>query len=390
MELLKLASSVVGDVTAWRHHLHAHPELSGQEVETSAFVERTLREMGADEVRRAGKTGVVALVRGARPGPVFALRADMDALPVPELADVEFKSRNENVMHACGHDVHTAVLLGAAKALCGVRGQIHGAVKFFFQPAEETGRGAREMIAAGELDEKDPPACIAALHVFPGIPAGTLGVRRGAFNASSDSFSLDVIGRQGHGAYPELCIDPIAVGAQVITALQQLVSREVAPQDSAVVTIGTIHGGVRSNIIAPDVKMTGTIRTVRSRVREHLFEAIPRVARLTAEALRACAGVEIREGTPVLVNDDGMFDRLVSVAERVVGKDRIVAFENCSMGGEDFAFFTERVPGVMFRLGVGFKDKDNAPLHSSCFKADESAFVCGVAALTGLALDVCR
>ena len=215
-------------------------------------------------------------------------------------------------------------------------------------------------------------------------------MRRGAFNASSDSFSLNVIGRQGHGAYPELCIDPIAVGAQVITALQQLVSREVAPQDSAVVTIGTIHGGVRSNIIAPDVKMTGTIRTVRSRVREHLFEAIPRVARLTAEALRACAGVEIREGTPVLVNDDGMFDRLVSVAERVVGKDRIVAFENCSMGGEDFAFFTERVPGVMFRLGVGFKDKDNAPLHSSCFKVDESAFIYGVAALAGLALDVCR
>ncbi len=390
MDLIKLANSVVGDVKTWRHHIHAHPELSEQEAETSAFVEKMLREMGADVVRRVGATGVVALVKGSHAGPVFALRADMDALPVPELTDLEFKSQNENVMHACGHDIHTSILLGVAKALCGVRDEIHGTVKFFFQPAEEIAQGARALIAAGELDSQDPPDCMAALHVFPGIPAGTLGVRRGAFNASSDSFQLTVTGKQGHGAYPELCVDPIAVGAQVIVALQQLVSREIAPQDAAVVTIGTIQGGLKSNIIAPNVKMTGTIRTLRPQVRDRLFEAIPRVAKLTAEALRARAEVEIHEGTPVLINDDAMFDRLISVAERVVGKDHIVTFENCSMGGEDLAFYAAKIPTVMFRLGVGMKNQDNAPLHSSQFMADESAYVYGIAALAGLALDVCR
>ena len=390
MDLLKLAAPVESDVKEWRHHLHRHPELSGHEEQTAAFVEKVLREIGVDEVRRAGKYNVIALVRGAHPGPIVGLRADMDALPVSEESGVDFASENPGVMHACGHDAHTAMLLGAAKVLCTMRSELHGTVKFFFQTAEEILGGAKEIIEAGEVTEKDPPVCMAGLHVNPNRPAGTIAVRRGASSASSNGMEITITGRQGHGAHPDQCIDPIPAAAQVISSLQQLVSRQLAPADSAVVTIGTIHGGLKSNIIAPEVKMTGTIRTIKPQVQKDLFEAIPRVVKLTAEALRCKGEVTIKIGTPVLMNDDATFDRYLAVAEQVFGKENITWLENCSMGGEDFAFYTEKVPGTMFRLGTGFAGQKNAPLHSPLFKADESAFVYGVAMHVGFALDVCK
>ena len=390
MDLLKLAAPVEADVKEWRHHLHRHPELSGHEEQTAAFVEKVLREIGVDEVRRAGKYNVIALVRGAHPGPIVGLRADMDALPVSEESGVEFASENPGVMHACGHDAHTAMLLGAAKVLCTMRSELHGTVKFFFQTAEEILGGAKEIIEAGEVTEKDPPVCMAGLHVNPNRPAGTIAVRRGASSASSNGMEITITGRQGHGAHPDQCIDPIPAAAQVISSLQQLVSRQLAPADSAVVTIGTIQGGLKSNIIAPEVKMTGTIRTIKPQVQKDLFEAIPRVVKLTAEALRCQGTVVIKPGTPVLMNDDATFDRYLAVAEQVFGKENITWLENCSMGGEDFAFYTEKVPGTMFRLGTGFAGQKNAPLHSPLFKADESAFVYGVAMHVGFALDVCK
>ena len=390
MDLLKLASPVEADVKEWRHHLHRHPELSGHEEQTAAFVEKVLREIGVDEVRRAGKYNVIALIRGAHPGPIVGLRADMDALPVSEESGVDFASENPGVMHACGHDAHTAMLLGAAKVLCTMRSELHGTVKFFFQTAEEILGGAKEIIEAGEVTEKDPPVCMAGLHVNPNRPAGTIAVRRGASSASSNGMEITITGRQGHGAHPDQCIDPIPAAAQVISSLQQLVSRQLAPADSAVVTIGTIHGGLKSNIIAPEVKMTGTIRTIKPQVQKDLFEAIPRVVKLTAEALRCKGEVTIKIGTPVLMNDDATFDRYLAVAEQVFGKENITWLENCSMGGEDFAFYTEKVPGTMFRLGTGFVGQKNAPLHSPLFKADESAFVYGVAMHVGFALDVCK
>ena len=390
MDLLKLAAPVEADVKEWRHHLHRHPELSGHEEQTAAFVEKVLREIGVDEVRRAGKYNVIALVRGAHPGPIVGLRADMDALPVSEESGVEFASENPGVMHACGHDAHTAMLLGAAKVLCTMRSELHGTVKFFFQTAEEILGGAKEIIEAGEVTEKDPPICMAGLHVNPNRPAGTIAVRRGASSASSNGMEITITGRQGHGAHPDQCIDPIPAAAQVISSLQQLVSRQLAPADSAVVTIGTIQGGLKSNIIAPEVKMTGTIRTIKPQVQKDLFEAIPRVVKLTAEALRCKGEVTIKIGTPVLMNDDATFDRYLAVAEQVFGKENITWLENCSMGGEDFAFYTEKVPGTMFRLGTGFAGQKNAPLHSPLFKADESAFVYGVAMHVGFALDVCK
>ena len=390
MDLLKLAAPVEADVKEWRHHLHRHPELSGHEEQTAAFVEKVLREIGVDEVRRAGKYNVIALVRGAHPGPIVGLRADMDALPVSEESGVDFASENPGVMHACGHDAHTAMLLGAAKVLSTMRSELHGTVKFFFQTAEEILGGAKEIIEAGEVTEKDPPVCMAGLHVNPNRPAGTIAVRRGASSASSNGMEITITGRQGHGAHPDQCIDPIPAAAQVISSLQQLVSRQLAPADSAVVTIGTIHGGLKSNIIAPEVKMTGTIRTIKPQVQKDLFEAIPRVVKLTAEALRCKGEVTIKIGTPVLMNDDATFDRYLAVAEQVFGKENITWLENCSMGGEDFAFYTEKVPGTMFRLGTGFAGQKNAPLHSPLFKADESAFVLGVAMHIGFALDVCK
>ena len=298
MDLLKLAAPVESDVKEWRHHLHRHPELSGHEEQTAAFVEKVLREIGVDEVRRAGKYNVIALVRGAHPGPIVGLRADMDALPVSEESGVEFASECPGVMHACGHDAHTAMLLGAAKVLCTMRSELHGTVKFFFQTAEEILGGAKEIIEAGEVTEKDPPVCMAGLHVNPNRPAGTIAVRRGASSASSNGMEITITGRQGHGAHPDQCIDPIPAAAQVISSLQQLVSRQLAPADSAVVTIGTIHGGLKSNIIAPEVKMTGTIRTIKPQVQKDLFEAIPRVVKLTAEALRCKGEVTIKIGTP--------------------------------------------------------------------------------------------
>ena len=390
MDLLKLAAPVESDVKEWRHHLHRHPELSGHEEQTAAFVEKVLREIGVDEVCRAGKYNVIALIRGAHPGPIVGLRADMDALPVSEESGVEFASECPGVMHACGHDAHTAMLLGAAKVLCTMRSELHGTVKFFFQTAEEILGGAKEIIEAGEVTEKDPPVCMAGLHVNPNRPAGTIAVRRGASSASSNGMEITITGRQGHGAHPDQCIDPIPAAAQVISSLQQLVSRQLAPADSAVVTIGTIHGGLKSNIIAPEVKMTGTIRTIKPQVQKDLFEAIPRVVKLTAEALRCKGEVIIKIGTPVLMNDDATFDRYLAVAEQVFGKENITWLENCSMGGEDFAFYTEKVPGTMFRLGTGFAGQKNAPLHSPLFKADESAFVYGVAMHVGFALDVCK
>ena len=390
MDLLKLAAPVESDVKEWRHHLHRHPELSGHEEQTAAFVEKVLREIGVDEVRRAGKYNVIALIRGAHPGPIVGLRADMDALPVSEESGVDFASECPGVMHACGHDAHTAMLLGAAKVLCTMRSELHGTVKFFFQTAEEILGGAKEIIEAGEVTEKDPPVCMTGLHVNPNRPAGTIAVRRGASSASSNGMEITITGRQGHGAHPDQCIDPIPAAAQVISSLQQLVSRQLAPADSAVVTIGTIHGGLKSNIIAPEVKMTGTIRTIKPQVQKDLFEAIPRVVKLTAEALRCKGEVTIKIGTPVLMNDDATFDRYLAVAEQVFGKENITWLENCSMGGEDFAFYTEKVPGTMFRLGTGFAGQKNAPLHSPLFKADESAFVYGVAMHVGFALDVCK
>ena len=389
MNLKELAAPVMDDVISWRHCLHAHPELSGQEKETSAFIEKTLKSFGVDTVRRVGTNNVIALLRGNSAGPVVGLRADCDALPINELSGVEFSSRVPGVMHACGHDIHTSMLLGAARVLCGLRDRIHGTVKFFFQAAEETAQGAREIAEAGELDRIDPPACAAALHVDPKSPAGTFKVRRGVSSASSNGFELTVTGKGGHGAHPDQCIDPIPIAAQVITSLQQLVSREIAPDDPAVVTIGTIHGGQKSNIIASEVVMTGTIRTLKPEVQRELFDAIPRVARLTAQALRGDASVCIKDGTPVLINDSRDFERFLAVAESVVGKDRIIYSGNSSMGSEDFAFFLEKVPGTIFNLGVGTAGTDNAPLHSAHFRADESAFINGVAALTGYALAVC-
>jgi len=390
--------AVMDSVVAWRRNIHQHPELSGQEVRTSALVAERLRALGLEVKTEVGGHGVVGLLKGGKPGKVVALRADMDALPVVEPPGLPFastvrtvyNSQDVGVMHACGHDTHVAMLLGVAQVLAGIRAQLPGSVKFLFQPAEEQtpDGGAKPMIEAGALDDPKVDA-IFGLHVTP-TRVGTLQYRGGPFMASADNLLIVVHGKQTHGAKPWGGVDPIVVASQIVLGLQTIISRQAdLVQAPAIVTIGVMRGGVRFNIIPDSVVMEGTIRAMDEAMRRDIHARIKRTAESIAQSAGATATVTIDDGYPVTVNDPALTARMLPTLQRVAGPERVTEIPPATWS-EDFSRYEEKVPGMFFNLGVTPDSVDPAkaaPNHSPLFFADETAFPTGVRALANLAVD---
>lgn len=396
-----LARDVEPKVVAWRRDIHQHPELGNREFRTAALVAAHLRSLGLEVTTGVARTGVVAILRGRSASPVVALRADMDALPVKELADVpyasraraEYNGREVDVMHACGHDAHTAILMGVAEVLSARRGTLRGSVKLIFQPAEDSrpdgeDGGAAAMIRANVLDEPKVDA-IFGLHAAP-LPHGTIGYRPEGAMAGVSVFTISVEGRQTHGAMPWAGVDPIPIAAQIILGLQTIVSRQLdltaAP---AILTIGTLAAGTQNNIIPARVEMTGTLRTFTPAAREDVATRIRRTAEAIARGAGGNASVSFSDNaTPVVFNDPALTAQMVPVLERVAGRGRLRVIPPLTVG-EDFAFYQEKVPGLFFFLGTNAPGADPAkaaPNHSPHFTVDDSALVFGVRALASLAV----
>ena len=392
----RLVTELNPQVVAWRRDFHRNPELGNQENRTAKVIADELRKLGWEVTTGVAGTGVIGVLKGARPGPVVALRSDMDGLPVTEQVELPFKStataewngQKVGVMHACGHDNHMAIQLGVAATLAKMRDRLPGTVKLIFQPAEEGPGGAEPMIKAGAMDNPKVDA-IFGLHVFP-LPAGSIQYRPGPMMASADSFIIRLKGRQTHGAVPWGGIDPIVLGSQIVLALQTIVSRTVNITEApAVVTVGRFTGGNRSNIVPEQVELEGTVRAFDEGVRTDIQNRIRSIATNFAESAGATATVEFGLGYPVTRNDPALTERMLPTLRRVAGADN-VKLGPMTGTAEDFSYFQQKVPGVFVFLGVTPRDQDHtkAPQnHSPLFFADESALPVGVKVMTNLALD---
>lgn len=396
------AAEIVPKAVAWRRDLHQNPELGNREVRTGKVIAEHLRALGLEVKTGVAKTGVVGVLKGGRPGPVVALRSDMDALPVTEEVDLPFASkakadwagRETGVMHACGHDMHMAMLMATAEVLSGLRASLPGTVKFIFQPSEEgpppgERGGAAVMIEEGVLESPKVDA-IFGLHVFP-FPVGTIVYKPEGIMAAGDTVTIRVKGRQTHGAMPWAGVDPIVVASQVVLGLQTVVSRQsditTAP---AIVTIGMVEGGNRSNIIPEMVTLTGTVRTFDRVMRKEILERVKRTAEKIAEATGATAEVAFTEGYPVTYNDPKLSEWALPSLRRIAPAGRFDPHGRVTTTSEDFSLFQEKVPGVFFFLGVTPDGRDPAIVaanHSPRFYADEAALVTGIRALASLAVD---
>ena len=402
-ELDSAAKSLQPKIISIRRDLHEHPELSNREVRTAQLVAKQLNSLGLQVKTGVGLTGIAAVLKGAKPGPTIALRADMDALPVTEQVDVPFKSKvtaqfrgeTVGVMHACGHDAHTAMLLGVAEILAARREQLRGQILFIFQPAEEgapegeTG-GARRMLAEGLFDIAKPEA-VFGLHVIASLPTGVIGYRSGPMMAGSDSFTINVQGRQTHGSRPWAGVDPIVTASQIVVNLQSIVSRQVdITEIPAVISVGAIKGGIRFNIIPDTVEMIGTIRTFDDAVRDDIIQRMDRTVTKTAEANGATATLKVRDNhIPPVVNNGPLTERSLPSLERVAGKDhvRVISLQTTA---EDFAFYGQSIPSLFFWVGITPPDRDPAKVpfnHSPEFYVDESGLELGTRAMLAVATD---
>jgi amidohydrolase len=393
-------SAIEASVIEWRRDFHQHPELSNREFRTAKIVAAHLQELGLEVRTGIAHTGVVGVLRGARPGPVVALRADMDALPVTEAVDLPFASkvrttygeREVGVMHACGHDAHTAIAMGAASVLAGMRDRVSGTVLFVFQPAEEGAPageqgGAKLMLKEGVFDDPQPDA-VFGLHVVPQHPVGSIAFKPRGAMASSDRLKIVVRGSQTHAAYPWLGVDPINAAARVIQAIESIPARRIDTRIPAIVSIGMIHGGVRGNIIPDQVELTGTIRALDPDMRLELHALVKSTAEQVASSSGASADVKIRLGYPITYNDPELVARMRPTLERVAPGQLVDALPRT--GAEDFSFFAEKVPGFYYWLGIrpaNVADGEYAPNHSPHFFVDEGALQLGVRAMVNLALD---
>lgn len=380
------AARLTSDLVRIRRTLHANPELAFEEHETAALVASHLDALGLSVQRGIGRTGVVAVLEGARPGPTVGLRADMDALPIQEATGLPYASTRAGRMHACGHDLHTAIGLGVASVLCGLRDRIAGRVKFIFQPAEEVLRGAAAMIADGVLDAPRVDT-IVSFHNWPVLPAGRVGYTRGLVMASSDGFEITLKGVSGHAAHPHTTVDVIAGAAYLVAQLQTIVSREVAPIRPAVVSIGQLTAGTAPNILPETATLAGTVRTLDGDTRTAIERAIARHLDGLRAGMRVDSILDYRRGVPVLRNDDAVLDRALASVRAAIGADNVVELVGASMGTEDFSCFTERVPGVYLRIGSQ-ADATTAMLHNAGFAPDERAIAVGVRAMSRVVLDL--
>jgi amidohydrolase len=398
-EIDKLSAAVEPEMIEWRRHLHQHPELSNREVETAKYVAERLRGFGLEPQTGIAKTGIVAVLKGGRPGPTVALRADMDALPVREETNVPFASKamgeyegnKVGVMHACGHDTHVAILLATARVLTQMKDRLPGSVKFIFQPAEEGAppeeepAGAQQMVKEGVMQNVD---AVFGLHVFANVPTGTITYRSGPFMAAADRFEIIVKGKQTHGSAPWRGVDPIVVGSQIVSALQTIVSRSVdITRLPAIVSVGQFQSGVRNNIIPDNARLVGTIRTFDDDVQNDIHARVKRIAEGIAAGAGATVDVKISRGYPVTSNDPKLTAKMLPTLERVApGK---VKESELITGAEDFTYYQRQKPGLFFFLGITPPEQvGKAPAnHSPLFFADEKALPTGVRALANLAVD---
>lgn len=384
-ELLAAADRLADSLVAFRRDLHAEPELSLDERETSRKVAEQLTGLGLEVRTGVGGYGVTAELHGRGPGPVIALRADMDALPVTEETGLPFASRRPGVMHACGHDGHTAMLLGAARLLAERRERLNGSVRFLFQAAEEINAGAKAMIADGVLDGVSE---IYGLHNLPTLAAGRIATRAGALMGSVDRIEIDIEGKGGHGAIPDQCIDPIVAASAVVLSLQTAVSRELSPFAPAVVTIGSLQAGEANNVIPHRARLTGTVRTFAPDVQRGMPERLERLVTRIAEGYRCRAELRYIPQTPVLVNHDDCLARAERAMDRLLGRERRVQAEP-TMAGEDFSVYLQQVPGCFFWLGSGPETgaEQAYGLHHPRYTLNEACLPVGAAALAAIALE---
>ena len=398
----KAADALTPKLIAWRRDFHQHPELSNREFQTAAKIVAHLQSLGIEVKTGVGKTGVVGLLKGGKPGSVVALRADMDALPVTERGDLPFKStvtsqfngQPTGVMHACGHDSHMAMLMGVAEVLASVRNELSGTVKFIFQPAEEGAPkgeegGAQLMVKEGVLENPHVDA-IFGLHIKSEIDVNTIHYRSGSLMAAVDQYSINVTGKSTHGANPWLGIDPIVTGAQIVMGLQTIVSRNLPlTENGAVVSVGAFNGGNRQNIIPEEVNMIGTIRSFSPDMQQTIHRRINEIATRIAESAGAKATVQIEIMYPATVNDPALTARMVPTLERLAGKNNVQTSPATTIA-EDFSFYQQKVPGFFFFLGgkpLNKKPEDAPPHHTPDFQIDESGFGLGVKALSHLAVE---
>lgn len=372
-------------IISMRRKLHRIPEEGFKEFKTQQAIVDALEEIGIPYATE--RTWVIGLIEGAYPGETVAIRADIDALPLDEPEGCCFRSEHEGMMHACGHDAHVAMALGAAKVLNGLKAYIHGNVKLLFQPAEETDGGAEPMVKAGAMENPHVDR-VYGIHVMPHLPVGKIETRAGTLNASTDTVALTIRGKAGHGAYPDLGTDAIVCAAQVITALQTVVSRNVSPMQSAVLSIGRIEGGTAQNIICDEVRMRGTLRTANAELRAMMKDRIADITRNVANAMGCTAEVNIIPGYAALVNNDGEAARVKRIAGRLFSDENVVDKPAPSMGGEDFSFFCDCAPGAFFHVGcVNPEWMPAPPLHSKDFKIDEECLTIGTLMHVALVLD---
>lgn len=398
-----MAAEMEPKVIEWRRNIHQYPELSNREFKTSAKVADHLKSLGMEVTTGVAHTGVVGILKGGKTGPVVALRADMDALPVTERNDLPFASKEKTmfndqetgVMHACGHDAHVAILMGVAEVLSKNKADLKGTVKFIFQPAEEGAPageegGAKLMIQEGVL-ENPKVDVIFGLHIQSFLPLGQIKYRPGGFMAAVDWFTIKVKGKQAHGAYPWRSVDPIVTSAQIINSLQTVISRKAELiKNAAVLTVGTMHSGIRKNIIPEEAEMTGTIRTLDTNMQNRIHEDMQRIVTNIAESTGATAELTIDKATPVLYNDPALTEKLLPTLLSVAGNKENLILMDADLGGEDYAYYAQKVPGLFFYIGAcpPNVDPSTAPVHHTPdFMMDEKCLVPGMKALINLTLD---
>jgi amidohydrolase len=378
-EIKNIAETLAPRLIKIRRHFHAHPELSGQEYQTAAYIAGVLSSCGIAVREQVGKTGVIGELSGlGRDERMLAIRTDMDALPIQESTGLEFASTNSGVMHACGHDLHATLGLGTAMILSQLSEPLPGKVRFVFQPAEEIAQGARWTIEDGAMDGVD---AIYGVHVFPSIVAPHVGIRYGALTAAADDLEIIIQGESGHGARPHEAIDAIWIAAQIITTLQQAISRTQNPLHPIVLTIGQIEGGRAHNIIADRVRMIGTVRSLHPDSHANLPEWIENIVSHTCQTYGAKYDLNYRRGVPSVQNDIKLTKILETACREAWGDELVEILPDPSLGAEDFSVYLEKAPGCMFRLGVGYPNSRNYPLHHPKFEIDESAIVTGVVTL---------
>ena len=382
----EMASRISEEVISLRRDFHRHPELGFEEHRTSSVIARYLNDLGLEVRTGIARTGVVGVLNGARPGRTVMLRADMDALPIQEQGSIPYRSVNKGVMHACGHDGHMAILLGAARLLSGMRDSLKGRVKFVFQPAEESLGGASFMIDEGILENPDVDAAF-GLHLISLLPFGFIGCGKGVFMASVDTFTIKIRGRAGHSAMPGGSVDALSLGAEVVVNMEGFIKKSIHAEDRIIVNIGTFHAGTAPNIVADEVELTGTVRALDGGVRNDIKSLMDRFLMETTASRGGTYELDYLQGYPVTTNDDLMTTLVMKIAAQTVGKDNVIELPP-TMASEDMSFYLEKVPGCFFFLGTGNADPSlSHPHHNPFFDIDERSLELGVRMMAALALE---